>query len=1052
MSLSELAIKRPIFVTCIVLVMLAVGLLSLKKLPVDLFPEVNFPIVVVQINYPGAGPKEIETLISKPLEEELSTISGLKRLTSKNVEGTGQIIAEFRLEVDIKYAEQQVRDKVSIARPKLPQDIKEPLIRRVDPSSQPILTVALRSELPAAQAYDLAKEVIKPRLEQVQDVGLVEILGGQRREIHVLLDRKKLKDASIAVSMVAERLRETGENIPSGKVDQGAKEATFRALGEYQSIRDIRAAVVNFFANEVPVTIGDLGEVQDTIEDERSRAYVDGKPSLFFNIYRQSGTNTIAVVDAAKKEIQKLEPLLAQEKGKPRIEMVRDASKWIRDNVTDVKETIFLGILLTIIVVYFFLANGRSTLITGLALPNSLIGSFILMSIAGFSINIVTLLSLSLAVGLLIDDAIVVRENIFRYLENGEEPFEAAKKGTAEVRQAVIATTLVVIAVFGPVAFLKGFTGQFFRQFGLTVVFAMLISLFDALTLAPMLSAYFAEVVHKKPHWLWQKTGRRLVDGFSRFQDRLEIFYERVLKWTIKHPIKTLMGSALVFFGGFFALGFVPKTFLPPQDQGEFSVELEMKPGTNLPAMATASLEVDQVLRKHKEVALASLTVGGRNGEANKASFYVKLIPSQQRPLTTTDFKQIVRKDLLDFPALNPKVKDFDPSGGGQPRPFTMNLIGNDQKELEAFAAKVIDRFKQDKRMLDIDSTYRPGKEELQFTFNPLAMKSYGLSTGAVGAELRAQVEGVTPAKYREDGKEYDIRVRLKPMERNLGEEFEKIYVPNINRRLVRLTDVASRKEEVGPTSIDRLNRGRFIEISADIAPGAGLGDVMNDVRKMFETELPPPAGIKYAYSGDSENFEEFGAAMAAAIGFSILFIFLVLASLYESFITPLTIMLALPLAICGAFYGLALSRQSVNLFSMIGVILLLGVASKNSILLVDYALQLIREGMSRSEALIRAGKTRLRPILMTTMALIAGTLPVALGLNEASRSRTSMGFAILGGLISSTLLTLVVVPAAFIYIDRFRVWFEAKFRKETRKHAASARPAPIRSAEELTN
>ena len=1032
MSLADVSIKRPTFITCIVLVMLAVGYLAMQRMGVDLFPDVTFPVVVVTTPYPGAGPEEIETLVTKPLEDEISTLAGIKRLTSVNSEGFSQVIAEFTLETDIKYAEQQIRDRVGATKSKLPLDIKESVIRRIDPADQPIVILSLSADLPESKIYDVADEMIRPKLEQVNQVGLVEIIGGKKREIHVALDRTKLKQRELSVTTVANRLASSGENVPSGKVDQGEKATVFRTLGEFRTLDEIKHTVLNFFGSDVPTTISDVGRIVDTTRDETSRAYLNGKKAVFLYVYRQTGSNTIAVVNAVKKQLNTLNQSLERDEGHPKLTMVRDGSVWIRVNVEDVKDSIFMGVVLAVIVVYFFLGNGRSTIITGLALPNSLIGAFILMNAAGFTINIMTLLALSLSVGLLIDDAIVVRENIFRHIEMGKPPLQAAREGTAEVSLAVIATTLTVIAVFGPVGFLKGVTGQFFRQFGLTICFAMAISFFDALTIAPMLSAYFAGVTghhaKRKPS-LWNNTVGRLVEGFDNFQTRLENQYEKLIRFTTKHPFKVLTASFMVFLASCSAVKFVPKTFLPPQDAGEFTLSLDMPPGTNLDGMNAAATKADEILRTNPEVEVSALSVGGKDGKSEVADFYVRLVPFKDRKLNTSQFKDKLREQLKPLAYANPKVKDYDAVGGGQ-RPFNVNIIGLNQKELERVATEVFERVRKHPGLKDVDTNFRPGKPEFQVRLDADQGKRLGVSTRTLGYELRAQIEGLTPAKFREMGREYDIRVRLEDNQRDLKQDFLKAYVPNINNNLIRLKDVSTGVSAQGPAEINRQDRGRLISISADITPGAGLGEIMKDVKKIIEEDVKLPVGMRYAFVGQAENFQELGQSMALAMGFGILFIFLVLASLYESFVTPFTIMLALPLAICGSFVALFAANQSLNIFSMIGSIMLLGVASKNSILLVDYANQQIAKGVDRSTALVMAGKSRLRPILMTTMALIAGTLPVALGLNEASRQRTSMGISIIGGLISSTLLTLVVIPAAFSYIDRFRIWSKAKLSK----------------------
>jgi HAE1 family hydrophobic/amphiphilic exporter-1 len=1044
MTLADLSIKRPTFITAVIVLMIAGGLVAMRSLGVDLFPNITFPVVTVTTPYPGAGPSEIESLVSKPIEDELSTLSGMKRLSSISQEGVSIVVAEFTLETDVKFAEQQIRDRVSATKRKLPTDVKEPTIRRIDPADQPVVIVSVAAEnMDTGKLYDLANEVIRPRLEQVSQVGLVEVIGGRKREIRVSLDRDKLKRAELSAGFVSQRLAATGENVPVGTVEQNAKETVLRTIGQFTSLKDIEKTLLNLFGNDVPVTIKDVGSVVDTLADEKSRTYVNGKQSLLIYAFRQSGANTIAVVDGLKKRIEKINIELASDPHHPKLEVVRDGSTWIRANVDDVKESILIGIVLAMIVVYLFLANGRSTIITGLALPNSLIGAFILMAAAGFSINIMTLLALSLSVGLLVDDAIVVRENIFRHIELGKAPKKAAREGTLEVTLAVVATTFTVIAVFGPVGFLKGVVGQFFREFGLTICFAMLISLFDALTIAPMLSAYFAGKRKKdeKPGTLFSMTIGPVLNTFSRFQDRLEDFYERLLKYTVKNPFKVLGVSTLIFILSMASGKFVPKTFLPTQDAGEFTIAMDLPPGTSLERMAEVAEKVDGVIRANSEVHLTALTIGNREGAANVADAYVKLIPAKQRKLNTSGVKEKIREQLKEYAYVNPKVKDYDPVGGGM-RPFTLNFIGDDQQVLETYAQKFFAKFKDDKALKDVDLNFRPGKPEFQVVPNAQAMQRLGISTLAMGGELRAQVEGITPVRYREGGREYDVRVRLKDDQRDLREAFNRTWIPNVNGSLVSLSSVAKGLETQGPSKVNRQDRARYVQVGADIAPGGGLGDIMNKMKLAIETdpELKLPAGVTYAFVGQAENFQELATSMMVAMGFGALFIFLVLASLYESFVTPFTIMLALPLAFCGSLVALAITQESLNIFSMIGVIMLLGVATKNSILLVDYTNHLVREeNMDPTQALIRAGRVRLRPILMTTMALIAGTLPVALGLNEASRQRTSMGVAIIGGLISSTLLTLVVVPAAYQFIERFRVWSKGHLSKVAGVHTHEA-------------
>ncbi len=838
MDLASLSIKRPIFISCVVVLILLVGYISMKKLAVDLFPDVTFPTVVVSVPYPGAGAVEVETLVAKVLEEEMAGVAGIEKLRSTSKEGIAVVIAEFDLAIDIKYAEQQIRDRVSSARRRLPDDIEEPSIRTVDPADQPIAVVAVSAEgTSQSELYDLADQIVKVKLSQVPEVGLVEILGGRKREIQVQLDANKLRQYKIAASDVTAALGFSGENVPSGKTTSGATDTAFRTVGEFRDLAMIGPTVVRFQNDEHAITVGQLGKVVDTLQDESSRTFIDGKPALLVYVFRQSGANTIEVVDRLGKAVDKINAQFLKTNVAAKTELVKDGAARIRANVFDVYESIGIGIILTILVVYLFLGSFRSTVITGLALPNSLLGAFILMLIAGFSINIMSLLALSLAVGLLIDDAIVVRENIFRHLEMGKSPEQAALEGTREVRLAVIATTLAILAVFGPIGFLQGVTGQFFKEFGLTICFAMLISLFDALTIAPMLSAYFAGSLHpKEPTWRIGRWNKLVLNKFDRMQTWLENKYELALHWTLRFPKTVILANLFLFFVSIYCLKYVPKTFIPPADNGEFLVGLDLPPGTSLDRMAEVSQQVDEKLRKFPEIKRTLLTVGNRSGEPNYAEISVELKKKgKERPMSTTEMKSIVRENLKEFAFANPSVKDGDATGGGQ-RQFNMNLAGSDMKQLEEYSAKLLARLKTHPALTDPDRSYRPGKPEFQFNIEPEIAREAGLGPRTVGLELRNLVEGVVAAPFRTADLEYDIRVRLQDDQRDLGKVWKQLLVPNINKTMVPLGLVAEISPSSGPSNIQRENRSRTIQISADISPkGPGLGGAMADIPKIIE-------------------------------------------------------------------------------------------------------------------------------------------------------------------------------------------------------------------------
>lgn len=1030
MTPAKLSVRQPVFIASIVILLCALGLLALKKLPIDLYPDVNFPTIVVVTIYPGAGPQEVESAVSRVLEEQLATIAGIKKISSQNREGTSLVIAEFDLKSNLDYVEQQVRAKVTNALRLLPDDVDSPITRKVSPSDSPILGIALQAELSDGEIYDLAKERISPQFEQVDQVGQVDILGGRQREIHVQLDHRKLVAADIPASSVVGALATAGRNIPIGKISTGNRENSFRTLAEFKTLEEISNTVLRATDMSYPVTIGRLATITDSLQDETSRSRFNGQKALLFNVFRQSGANTVKVADDVIAKIATINKDLEAQGIKAKLKLVNDASRRIRANVYDVYESIAFGTILTILVVYFFLGSLKSTLITGFALPNSILGAFIFMSIFGFSLNIMSLLALSLVIGLLVDDAIVVRENIFRKLEQGLSPKKAAVLGTEEVTLAVIATTATILAVFGPIGNLDGIVGQFFTEFGLTVCFAMLVSLFDGLFVAPALSAYAGgkDVHPVEPKSRIGRWNKRTLQAFDRGQANLEKHYVRLLGWCLRHPIKTLVTSVLVFVASIFIATRVPFTFMSPQDNGEFYVQIELPAGSSLDATDEAAKKVESVLAKLPQIEDVLTTIGTGQSESNKSNLFIRLVDSKKRKENTTKMKEIVTEALKPLAEMKPIVTD-QPSQGG--RAFNLNLIGQDLDTLVPFSEKVVERLQTMSALKQPDSTFRQGKPEYQVVIKPQTAAITGVTMGSLGEELRILIEGRTPALYREKGLDYNIRVRLQDDQRDLRAQFDKLHVPNLSQRLVPLPSVASLKEVSGPTTVLRENRSRYIQISADMTPGGpGIGGTIKELNELFKTELKPPLGVTYSFAGEAERFAELMTNILVSLGLGTLFIYLVLASLYGSFFTPFTIMLVIPLAACGAFLALWMTRSNFDLFSMIGCVMLMGLATKNSILLVDFAMEQQKAGISRIEALIKAGETRLRPILMTSLALIAGMIPVAIGLNEASKSRTSLGIVVIGGTISSTLLTLVVIPAAHIYVDSFQNWFLKHYRR----------------------
>ncbi|PKL16237.1 MAG: AcrB/AcrD/AcrF family protein [Spirochaetae bacterium HGW-Spirochaetae-5] len=1042
MNIARLSIKRPILITCIVLSMLTFGVISLNRLGVDLYPEINFPMLSISTVYAGAAPEEIEKLITKPLEEELGAIGGIRHIYSTNLEGVSIITIEFTLDTDLRQADQNVRGKINIAKNKLPDDIDEPLVQQLDPSDAPILRMGLVADLTPSELYDIAKEVLKPRLVRIEGVGDVKILGGTRREIQVELDQNRLNELRLSTSSVVNSMKGSGSNIPVGKREHGNTETNFRAIGEYTNFSQIENSLVSFSGDiGSGIALKDLGRVKDGNEDVKNIAYLyypfekgakykkkKNEPEterttrycLFLDVQKRSGANTVKVVDEVNNRLGEVNEMLKTYKGSPQLITVLDTSHWIRINVEETSRDIILGIILAIFVVYLFLGNIRSTLITGFAIPNSLIGAFIIMYAMGFTINIVTLLALSLTVGLLVDDAIVVRENIFRKLEDGLPPEEAAEQGTKEVTLAVIATTLTIMSVFIPIAFLQGIVGRFFMQFGFTVVFAMAVSLFDALTVAPFLSAYFAGSGHKAKNIL--------VTSFEKFQEYLEEKYLIVMNFCLDRSMIVIVVTTVIFIGSIGLMAFIKQGFISGGDDGMYTVTLKLPTGTSLQGTYEVVQKIEERIKNLKDLDYMSVTVGGDQGEPEQGKIDCFLLPPEMRQNDTEWNKQETRKYLTDFKFAKPAVDRIKISSLDD-KPFILAVKGNNLEVIEEYSSRIIKDIEQIKDLTEVESSYETGKPEFQIKMNQTKMKELGVIQGMAGMELRYNVAGAVVGKLSDNGLEYDIRARLKPEQRDLRYTYTSTKVPNMHNMMVPLTAIAEFSNTNGKAKISRQDRAYVIVITANLTPDGAVGTAMTSVHKLIKEKYPLPNGVTYSFIGEAESFDELLSGIKVAFILSIIFIFLVLASLYESFITPFTILLAIPPAMTGAILALIISGFTLDMFSMIGMIMLMGLVTKNSILLVDFALIGVRAGQERKKAIIDAGVKRLRPILMTTFAMMAGMLPLALGLGEGAKIKQSMGIAILGGLIISTIVTLIVVPATFEYIDIFREYIESKFR-----------------------
>lgn len=1071
MSIPSLSVKRPVFVLSIILMVMVFGIISFSKLKTELMPDISFGVVTVSTTYSGATPEEIERLISKPLEEQISTIGGLKSISSRNLEGISIVSAEFNSEEDIDKALQSVRDKVSQARNSLPYDLEEePVITKFDPSDSPIIKLAVTADLSTTELYDVVHEQVKPLLEKISGVGKAEITGGTKREIQIEIDRKKLYDYGFSALTIANSLKNAGSNVSIGKHDALGQSVMFRSIGEFNNIDQIKRTTISFSGDVANSTVlKALGDVKEGAKDADTLSYFyypesylnkavavmpkntgsaaspagkktgalkpdteagsagpadtkDGyfqKSCIILDIYRQSGANSVAVAEEVKKQMASINSSLAAQKGLPSVMYIYDSAKDIKANVRDVQETLFVGILLAIVVVYLFLGNFRATLITSISIPISLVGAFIFMYVLGFSMNVMTLMALSLCIGILVDDAIVVQENIFRRMENGEKPVVSAVKGTEEVMLAVIATSLTIVAVFSPIGMVTGIAGRMLRPFGFTVAAAVIISLGVALSLSPLLNGYFMRSD--------KKDSNIIVKMFEQFQKWMESVYKKGLSFSLSKPGIVIVSTVLFFIASLFVLGQLKITMFNPSNSREMTMSLTLPVSTSLDGTKDMTMRVLEELKKIPEISYMSIQAGTTNGENNLADIGIFLRNRQTGDRNTSEVKTFIRKIMAEYPDTKAVLTDYDSMGGG--RSFTFDIYGNDMALLKSYSQKVMEKMKNISDLSDVDTSYTEGKPEFQIVLDEDKMKMFGVSALTAGTELRYNVTGALVGSLHDNGLEYDIRMRLKPGQRDLQKTFNEMKVPNMNGKMVPLSKIAKYKYVSGPSEIKRYNRSRYIQLSAGIAAKGAVGSATKKLMKAI-SEDPPPQGVTCGITGEGERMGDMITSLLTAIIISIIAVYLVLSSLYDSFITPFTILLALPTAASGVFFAFFIFGKNIDMNTFIGMITLMGIATKNSILLVDFAISGIKSGLSRKEAIMNAGMTRLRPIIMTTMAIFLGTLPMALG-GESSRFRGGMGLAICGGILVSTLMTLLVVPAVFGFIDKLREKTEGKIREK---------------------
>ena len=1049
MWFTRVSLKNPVFATMVMLALVVLGLFSLQRLQVDQFPNIDFPIVVITADYPGASPEVVESEVSKKIEEGVNAIAGIKALTSRSYEGQAVVILEFDLAVDGRKAADDVREKVAAIKPLLRAEVKEPRVLRFDPSARAVWSVAVLADATTAKgkvpdAVELsnwATQTLQKRLENVRGVGSVTMVGGTQREINLYLNPQALEALGVTPDQVVSAVTSENQEVPVGTLNNLQQERVVQINARMQRPEDFGKIIVAR-KNGVAIRLDQVARVADGAQEVDSLALYNGQRTLLLNVQKSQDENTIAVVDGLQKALAEMQKQLPPG---VRLEQITDGSRAIRVSVDNVRRTLFEGAALTVLIVFLFLNSWRSTVITGLTLPIALIGTFFFMNMLGFTINMITLMALSLCVGLLIDDAIVVRENIVRHIAMGKSAFNAALDGTQEIGLAVLATTLSIVAVFMPIGFMGGIIGKFFQEFGLTIVAAVMISMFVSFTLDPMLSSIWhdPQAGHQgqdrqdgQARGWYDKTIGRVTGWFAWATEELAHVYQDILRWALLHKLATVALAVAVFATSLFMLPLLGTEFVPKADFSEMSVNFYTPVGSSLQATEAKTLQAEAIIRSFPEVryTLSTINTGTAQGKMY-ASVYVRLVDRKARSRSVDDMAVVLRNRLAGVAGMTVTHTGLLDAIGGN-KPVTFSILGSDTAELERLTVLALDKIRSTPGLVDLDSSVKPNKPTLEVQVHRDAASDLGLNVGQIGTALRTLVAGRTVGNWRApDDQTYDVNVRLAPEARDNAQDLERLPFTVTNAdgstRLVRLNQLASVVPSTGPNQINRRELTREVSITANVS-GRSAGEVSADIKTAMDTIAMPP-GYRYQFSGSTKDMAESFAYAVSALAMAVIFIYMILASQFKSFLQPLALMTALPLTLIGVVLALLMFNSTLSMFSVIGVVMLMGLVTKNAILLVDFAIRAREEhvneagqtvpGMERNAALLMAARVRLRPILMTTLAMIFGMVPLAFALSEGSEQRAPMGQAVIGGVITSSLLTLVVVPVVYCYMDDLAQW-----------------------------
>ena len=1047
MWLTRVSINNPVFAAMIMLALMVIGLLATFRMKVEEFPNIEFPFVVVNTVYSGASPEVIETDITKKIEDQVNTIAGVKEVTSVTQQGLSQVIVQFDLNIPSDVAAQNVRDKLALVTPTFRDEVTTPIVAQYNPADAPVVSVTFRSDkMSLRELSTYLDNTVKKQLQTVTGVGRVDILGGRQRQIRVLLNPTQMNAYKVSVNQISNALRSENVELPVGTINNQNQEMVIQVNGLVKTPNEFNQIIVAQNRSStgaiVPVYLSQVAEVIDGQAEAESASLQNGQPAVAMDIIKMSDANVIDVVDKTQQRLAEIQSTLP-----PGVTMtvVADSSKSIRGSLNNVVRTLIEGAILAVFIVWLFLGSWRSTIITGLTLPISLLGTLAAIWTFGFSINMMTLLALALCIGLLIDDAIVVRENIVRHVGMGKHHRQAALDGTQEIGLAVLATTLVIVAVFLPVAFMGGIIGRFFYQFGVTVSTAVLLSLFVSFTLDPMLSSIWPDpdAAHQHDRVNERVSFRKrpiawLLAGFQRLLDRLTNLYSHILAWSLRHRLITVLIAIGSLVAAFFAVGLVGKEFVPQADMNEIKVKFETPVNANLDYTQQKAAQVNAVLQSFPEVTNTYATVNAMSYSGNnRVQVNVSLVPKDERTRGLDALNRAMREQLQQVGGIKvTSVAAAAMAVSGGLKPIMISIKGNDLTELQRLSNEFMQKLSNVNGLVDLESTLKQPKSMVNVTINREAANDAGLSIGQIGQALRPLLAGDNVSTFKDDnGNNIDVNVRLNDDNRQTISQLQSMYLSssrmdqNGQPMLVPLSQVANFSETLGAPQINRRSLFREVVVQAN-TDGRPAGDIGADITKI-QNEMKLPPGYSFAVQGSNKDMAESIGYATTALGLAIVFIYMLLGSQFNSFLYPVAIMASLPLSLIGVFFALFLFGSSLNMFSIIGIIMLMGLVCKNAILLIDFIKESLSKGLSRNEAIMLAGQTRLRPILMTTAAMVMGMVPLALGIGEGSEQQAPMAHAIIGGVITSTLLTLIVVPVIYTYLDDGKQRFLRLFAKK---------------------